>query len=313
MPVRILTPVSITFDNGAFTSSNAIETAYTTWAPWASGSQTYTALTSYVIYKWRIYQCSQTFTRTSAITDHAPDEIGSTYWIVIAPTNVGAMFDVKNSTSTEKVGDLVVVFAPGLCSGLSVLGIEGCSAVTLEMTVGATTVFSQTKTTDYTVILDHWEYFFEPFDVSSDLLFGPLPPYSAAVFTLTLTANTGATTVRCNGCMPGSVVEIGTLLSDPVIDPTDYSVKETDAYGVTDLIQREFANRVSYQIIFPTARLARIFKTLNSVRATPIVILATDDVDFSPLNMLCFLERWPITVKQKTAQSVLNLQAQGLT
>ena len=49
----------------------------------------------------------------------------------------------------------------------------------------------------------------------------------------------------------GSVIELGTTETAPTIGITDYSRRVTDDYGVTTVVERGFARRMSVRLGVP--------------------------------------------------------------
>ena len=149
---------------------------------------------------------------------------------------------------------------------------------------GATRVYTETKTVDNTFISNWYQYFFEPYDVFSDLLFGPLPPYPSATVKLTFVPTAAGVTIHCGAALYGNTVELGTVEYGASAGIEDYSRIETDEFGVTTVVERGYLKHASYSINVTDAQLRRVFSTLTSLRATPSVWIASDSTDLSPLN-----------------------------
>ena len=220
--------------------------------------------------------------------------IGTTYYVVGAATNTfnlaatlgGTAINTSSAGSGTHtaIADLCVVVSPGICNGVATMDVSGVSAVKCEMFNGATSVYSETKTLDNTFISNWYEYFFEPYDIFTDLLFGPLPPYPSATVKLTFTPTAEGTTTHCGAALYGNTVEIGTVEYGATAGIDDFSVIERDGFGVTTVVERGYLKHASYSVNVETAQLRRVFSTLTALRATPSVWIASDDVNLSPLN-----------------------------
>lgn len=237
-------------------------------------------------------------------------------WLDLGPTNRHAMFDSLTSTQsalTTSVGTpaMVVVVAPGICNGVAVLDVAGVASVTCTMVNSSVTVYTETKSVDNTFISSWYEYFFEPYDVYTDLLFGPLPPYPSATVTLTFTPTAVGAIVKCGAALYGNTVEIGDVQYGASAGITDYSRKETDEYGITTLVERGFSKRTSYTISIGNSQMRRVYSTLAALRATPAVWVATDDYKFTPLNAFGYPADWGINV-QYADYSTVNLDIEGM-
>jgi len=262
---------------------------------------------------------TQTGTHTCRTTSTAPvDRLTGTdpLWIDLGPTNRHAMFDSMMSTQTTlttSVGSpvLEVVVSPGICNGVAVLDVTGVVSVKCEMFNGATQVYTETKTVNNTFISNWYEYFFEPYDVYTDLLFGPLPPYPSATVKLTFTPTAVGATIKCGAALYGNTVEIGSVEYGATAGITDYSRKETDEYGITTLVERGFSKHTSYSMMIDNTQLRRVFSTLAALRATPAVWVATDDYKFTPLNAFGYPKDWGINV-QYAYQSSVSLDIEGM-
>jgi hypothetical protein len=262
---------------------------------------------------------TQTGTHTCRTTSTAPvDRLTGTdpLWIDLGPTNRHAMFDSMMSTQTTlttSVGSpvLEVVVSPGICNGVAVLDVTGVVSVKCEMFNGATLVYTDTKSVDNTFISNWYEYFFEPYDVYTDLLFGPLPPYPSATVKLTFTPTAVGATIKCGAALYGNTVEIGDVEYGATAGITDYSRKETDEFGITTLVERGFSKHTSYNMQIPNTQLRRVFSTLAALRATPAVWVASEDSKFTPLTAFGYPKDWGINVQYADYSSV-SLEVEGM-
>lgn len=305
--LKVLKPTTIT--DAKFVSCTVTESEYPTYA-----SSPHVSINDYRIYKHRIWRSLQ-----NVNNDHVPDDPASDlWWVDTGPTNLWAQFDSQTSTETSLVTSggspkLVTSCTPGICNGVSVIGASGIKSATVTMVNGATTVFTQTiDKVDSTYISDWYMYFFEPYVIRTDLIFGPLPPYPSAVITVELTPSTVGDTVTCGSLLFGNTVEIGEVEYDASVGIVDYSRVETDEFGVTTLVKRNFAKEVSYPLRIDNTQLRRIFSTLADLRATPAVWSGSDEYDFSPLTVFGVIDKFRIEVKYVDV-SICTLQIKGMT
>jgi hypothetical protein len=237
------------------------------------------------------------------------------------------MFDSQTSTGTTAVGSLVVNVKPGTTfNGCAVIGVTGAKSVTVEIFQGAsrdvgTRVYNVTKTLDNTFISGWYQYLFEPYEILTDLLYGALeaetaaggfPPYYTAEVRVTITGNTVGTTVTCAGLLVGAVVELGVVQAGATSGIKDYSIKETDAFGVTTLVQRSFAKRSSYTLWVPISQLRRVHSTLSALRAVPCVWVASTEYELSPLTVYGVYKDFNILVNY-VDYCTCSLEIEGLT
>ncbi len=221
--------------------------------------------------------------------------VGTTYYVVGAAANTFNLAATLGGTAinTSSAGsgvhtaiqDLCVVVSPGMCNGVATMDVSGVSAVKCEQFNGATLVFTQTKLVDNTFIDDYYGYFFEPYDVFTDLLFGPLLPYPNCTVKLTFVPTAAGSTVSCGAALYGNTVSLGEVQYGATVGIEDYSRIETDEFGVSTLVERGFLKQASYNINVADAQLRRVFSTLAALRATPSVWIASGITNLSPLNV----------------------------
>ena len=311
--LNVLKPTAITAD-AQIISISTTESADATW----SNATTY-ALGNTVKYNHVRYESLQ-----NTNLNHTPDEVASTWWLALGPTNNWAMFDSQTSTSTTGTGEIVVRIKPGAAfNSVAVIGITGAASVTCDIYAGAggSPVQTQTKSLDNTFISTWYQYFFEPYDVYTDLLFGALdtsaPAYNWGAYrsgevVVTITGTSGGATVTCAGILVGNTVELGAVQYGAGASITDYSVKETDAFGSTTLVQRAYAKRASYNLLIDNAQLRRVHSTLAQLRATPAVWVASSDYRLSPLTVFGFYKDFSMLVAYPQ-HTTCSIEIEGLT
>lgn len=238
-------------------------------------------------------------------------------WLDLGPTNQRAMFDSLVSTCTSfetSVGSpvLEVVVAPGICNGVAVMDVTGVSKVKCEMFNGATLVFSQEKTVDNTFIDDYYAYGFEPYSVLTDLLFGTLPPYRNATVKLTFTPTVVGATIKCGAVLYGNMVNLGDVQYGAEAGIDDYSVDETNEFGVSTLVKRGYSRWANYKLKVKKKQFRRVFSTLTQLRATPAVFVAADDIDLSPFNAYGRPKTWR-AIGDEYGYVTFNLEVKGLS
>ncbi|KAK0332075.1 hypothetical protein LTR94_026360, partial [Friedmanniomyces endolithicus] len=74
-------------------------------------------------------------------------------------------------------------------------------------------------------------------------------------------------------------IEIGTTEAAPTIGLTDYSRRETDDFGVTTVVKRNFSRTMSVRVMVPTANVDALQRQLAALRAKPVQWVADDRFD----------------------------------
>lgn len=300
--MKVLAPITIAA--AMLTSSSIPETEYSAW-----NSGTAYDLGDRVIKGHKVWESAKPGTDTN--TNHDPESSTTEWWLEVGPTNTWAMFDGSVSTASTAAVDIEVVVTPGLIvDALAVIAGIG-DTVRVQMHDGATLVYDQTQSLDSTPINDWDDYFFADFVLAGELLFEGLPAYLSGVITVTITASSGEAAV--GALVLGRLHDLGETQGGASAGITDYSRKETDAFGTTSLVQRSFAKRSQTRMAIDTSELRRVQAVLAGLRATPAVWIGDDDTDlFSPLVIYGWFKSFSIDIPGPVV-SYCNLEIEGLT
>lgn len=298
--MKVLKPTGVT--DAVLVSSTLAESDAPAW----SGATTYTT-GQVVIAGHRVWESLQ-----SSNLNHNPvtDTSDPPYWLDVGPTNRWAMFDQVVNTRSSGAAPIVVELQPGIINAIGLIELQGTSA-RVQMHDGATQVYDQTRSLDGTPILDWYDYFFEPYDVASEVLFEGLPQYLTGIVTVTI-AGTG--TVACGGLIAGNAYSLGGVEYGATAGITDYSRKETNAFGVTTLVRRSYSRRSSQRLRLPKAQVRRVAALLADLRATPCLWIGVeDDTDsYAPLVVFGWYRDWQIEVAY-ARESLCSLEIEGMT
>jgi len=279
-------------------SSTAVE-AYAAYNP----ATTY-AKDAFVDYGTFIYQ-----SLVNSNTGNQPD-ISPTQWVLIGPDNTHAMFDDQTSTATSSTSPLTVVLDTGLCNSLGLLGLVGSQVVvTVKDDTAGNTVYSRTVSLDGTFIYDWYQYFFEPYVQIGEVVLTDLPPYLTAELTVSLT---GTGTIQIGTLTWGTQYDIGDAEYGAGLGIIDYSKKETDEFGVTTFVRRDFSKRLTARLMLPNNQLNRVQRVLADLRAQPAIWVTSDVADLAPLTVYGFFRDFAIEVAYPT-ESFCTLEIEGLT
>ena len=279
-------------------------TATETYAAWS-------APTAYILGDRVIRTTTnRTYQRIIAGTTATAPESDTVNWADIGPTNGWAMFDTQISTQSVASNALTVVIKPGLCNSLCLYGLVGSAlSVTVRDGLAGPVVYSYTTTLDGTIISDWYQYYFEPSVQLDSVVLSDLPPYGNAHITVSITG-TGA--VKCGALLAGTFYELGDAQYDATSGITDYSIKDTDAFGVTTFVQRAYSDRISLNLMFANAQLNKVKSVLKSVRATPCGWIGTDSEGYEVLDTFGFYRDFSIVVRYPT-HSLCSIEIEGLS
>lgn len=296
--MKVVKPVALT--DAQIVSSNVPETDYPAYSP-----ATDYAVGSKVIDGHVIYECVQ-----QPNVGHTPAS-NPLYWAVRGPTNRWAMFDTEVSSQTAIANTLTVVIKPGYINSLGLFGLEG-SSLTVTVTDGATgpVVYDRTLNLDGTLIIDWYQYFFEPSVQLGEVVLTDLPPYGNAYITVTIT---GGGTVKCGILAVGTVYVIGDTQRGATARIIDFSRKVTDPNtGATSLEKRKFSKAMTSTMEVPNVALNKVQRLLADLRATPCIWIGVDAATYEPLTIFGFYRDFSLEVAYSTT-SYCSLEIEGLT
>lgn len=286
-------------DRLAITPEMVTTTAINAHADWAIG-------TTYAEGDRRVYQQYVYESLQAANTGKQPDT-EPTWWIRVGPSNRWAAFDTALNTITTADSPLSITVTPGrVINSAALLNLNG-TQVQVEVYDGATSVFDRTYSLDGTLIVDWYMYFFEPYDLLTEVVITDLPPYSTGELVVTLS---GSATVSIGAVVIGTVYEIGDTQYGVGFGIRDYSVREEDEFGNIALVERDYAKRMEPMVMIENARINFVSKLLARIRAKPTVFIGSEDTRFLPLIVFGTLRDWNIEVTYPN-HSLMRVEVNG--
>ena len=297
--MRLIRPTTLT--DAMLTSSTAPETDYPAWSSataYAVGARVILTTTH------RRYEALAASTNVSPSAD-------PTKWLDLGPTNRWAMFDARVGTATSRTASLQVGLVPGTIDALALIDTEAESA-TVTLTVGGVQVYSRSQTFNVGgVAIDNWfSWFFEPLGQKTSMLFLDVPVYAAGQLSVTLTRDNPADSVFCGTLLVGRQLSLGDTEHGADIGIIDYSRKETDQFGVTSVVERAFAKRMTAKVVLATDAIDDIHRSLAALRATPVLWIGSES--FESLTVYGFYKEFSIDIAYPTV-SYCSLTIEGLT
>lgn len=212
----------------------------------------------------------------AGVSAMSPD-LDATNWSRVGPTNRWAMFDRATGTVSTAAGALSVQIAPGVGGGLALLDVAGAE-VSVSMTDPATgsTVYSRTVSLSDPTVSDWSEYFFGEIGNRTTVVLNDLPFFASGVITVTIT---GPGTVGIGTLAAGRVIDLGGTKYGAQVGIIDYSVKSTNAFGVTTVTERNFAKKLTAQTVLEKRKVDATAARLAALRATPGVWVGADEYE----------------------------------
>lgn len=298
--MKIIKPVKLTDSN--IVSSNTVED-HPLWVVSTTYSENDVVISGNFIYR-------------SLINDNIgnepnpdPNITATNEWFREGPSNRWAMFDNSVSTQSTSPTDLIVEVNAGVVTGgLGLLNISG-SKLIVEMTDPVDgLVYHKEIVLESSIVLNWLMYFTQPFVPTKDVVLLDLPLYSQATIKITIE---GVNTA-IGSMIIGTPYEFGHLQYGVGFGIRDYSIKDTDSFGRTIFVERNFAKRVNALVMIDNTEYNFVTQLLSDIRATPTVFIPTEDDRFSSMITFGFLRDWNIEIPYPF-ESLLRVEIIGLT
>lgn len=280
------------------TDPNAVYSAATTYA-----------LAAKVRYLSRVYESLQ-----ATNLNHTPST-SPTWWLDTGPDNIHAALDSAVSTVSSATTQMTFVVKAGKLDAVALITLDApLASVAVTDQATGTLLYNQTAGLSGSNVQDWYQYFFyDPITQRTQIVFDAIPDtYANAVVTIKLTGATGVS-VSLAQAVFGITTQIGSTQYGASAGIIDYSKKETDAFGTTTFVVRAFSKRLSSEVFISNIQLNSVQTYLYSIRATPVVWVASTDPLFSePLIVWGFYKDFSTTISYPS-YSVCSIEVEGLT
>lgn len=289
--------------------SGLVYTTLTESNPEWSSATTY-ALGANVVYGiYGTYKSLQ-----SGNLNHTPPIVSpftDAYWVRTGPTNKMAMFDDQVSSSSTGTTDIIFAVVGSAIDSVALLNIQASKtsiAVTDKDTKAL--VYHNAQQLSGGESLDWYGYFFYDADTQkTSSIYLDIPPAANSLITIKVS---GTGTVSVGSYINGQIKTLGNTQYGVSAGIIDYSKKETDEFGNTTFIKRNFSKRMNASVSLTNANLNRVQRILYDLRATPVLWLASTDAQFEePLIIFGFYRDFSTEISYPT-HSICNLQVEGL-
>lgn len=237
-------------------------------------------------------------------------------WVRIGPTNQFAMFDNIVSSSTSSTTEFTFVIKSIAVDTIAVLNaIADKLAVAVsdysysQQYIG-NVAYNRTLQLSGAESLDWFSYFFfESETQKTQGIFVDIPQVTSGVITVRVV---GTGTVSAGSFVNGQVREIGGTQYGVNTGIIDYSKKTVDEFGNTTLIVRNYSKRMNAKVFLSNTNLNRVQRLLYSIRATPVLWIASDDPELEePLVILGYYKDFDTEIAYPN-NSLCNLSVEGL-
>lgn len=306
--MRVTAPLPLTL-----VSTSVAATSLTEWnvaTAYSVGNQVFYDPTDALVF--------HEFEALTAHTGKTPVIGGTSDWLDLGPANNRAMFDSRTGTLTTDTEEIDVTVAPGaFFDHIALVRLEGCLSAQVTVYRGAGPTYEEfyDETFDITEDATAWsDYFFsDDAAVRTAITVTPQIFYSDAQVRVLITGATGST-VGLGLLLIGRGRDLGETIESPSLGIEDYSTKATDTFGNTYLLEREYADRASVQLILPPGQVDAVRRILAGYRATPALYdfnNADADVRWDSLIIFGFYEDFDVTLTYP-GKSFCSLTVQSL-
>jgi len=237
------------------------------------------------------------------------------FWIEVGPTNRWAAFDDSVSTQTVTDGGspptITYTIKPGQAiNSVAVLNVTNATKLTITLT-DPTFGVVYTKEVDFSFLplsSDWYAWFFGQKRQATQDVALDLPAYPSADLLLEFEGNDQ---LAVGVIMFGQQQRFGLgLRYGARVGIQDYSRKETNEFGETNLVIRAFAKRANFDLFMGSAEVDPLQNYLASIRATPVLWVGSND--FESTVLFGFYKNFDILISYPE-HAECSLEIEGLT
>ena len=239
-----------------------------------------------------------------------------TSWVRIGPTNQFAVFDNVISSSTVKDSDIIFVVKSTSVDSVAVLNSTSdkincaVSDASYSETFLYNIAYSRTTQLNGSESIDWFSYFFfDEYVQKTQAIYLDIPQVSNGIVSIKIT---GTVNVTAGSFVEGQIKVLGATQYGASAGITDYSKKEVDEFGNTVLVVRNYSKRMQAKIFLSNSNLNTVQRILYSIRATPVLWIASDDSQLEePLIVMGYYKDFDTEIAYP-AHSLCNLTIEGL-
>lgn len=264
-----------------------------------------------------VYQDCQTVyeSLTNSNTGNIPPD-SPLEWLAIGASNYYALFDGKNGTQTENLESIsYTVSFDQVVNSIALINLDKATTVQFEAWTSDQDYTVDTPTFDETVNLrdygvsdfyEYWTYTVKERKNYTSFDFGTV---IGGTGRMTLSGATGET-VKVGSLVYGNQFYIGKSLWGAGFGIKDYSTKETDEFGNYRIVEREFKDRITVEVLLENNHDSQPVKdVLSQYRARPLLWSASDK--YQVVTTYGYYTRFD-GLLETPAGTKLNLEIQGL-
>lgn len=233
------------------------------------------------------------------------------YWVRSGPTNKMAAFDDQISSSSTSTGDIIFAVTASSIDSVALLNVNGSkTAVAISDTSLKIPIYHNSQQLTGGDSVDWYGYFFYDADtVRNTSIYLDIPTASNVLISVKIT---GVATTSIGTFVTGVLKNLGNTQYGVSAGIIDYSRKDTDEFGNITFVKRNYSKRINASVSLTNSNLNKVQRLLYQIRATPVLWLASTDIQFEePLITYGFYRDFSTEISYPT-HSICNLQIEGL-
>ncbi len=304
LSLAVVQPVTVT--DAMLVSTDVPENDYAAW----SSATTY-ALGARVI----LVSTHKVYESLQASNVNRDPRTNPTWWIEVGPTNRWKCLDTSNSTQTVTSGTtpptITYTFAPGQAiTCVALLNVVNATSVQVKLTDPVSGVVYD-KTTDIRPLpstASWWAWFFGLKRTPTQSIALDVPTYPNAQLMVKLS---GGASLAVGVIMFGQQKSFGLGISYGArVGIQDYSIKATNEFGETELVQRAYAKRANFSMLTEKGETDALQNFLTDVRAIPCLWIGS--TDYESMTVFGFYKNFDVLISYPE-HSECELAIEGLT
>lgn len=277
-----------------------------------------------VVYNDEVYESVIDFN-----SSNLPDitHIDETKWLFVQVRNQYALFDLTKGAKSTAEGESFISLVIASSATINALSAIELLSGNTDITISASNNLGRSVHTKYSsyfnsnLIYDQSKYTRNITITDANLPTIVTGSYTYYVISLRIRGaltNDGylidpTESLHIGELVIGETFNIGNTQYGLQAGITDYSVKETDAWGNINLVVRNFSKKLSGNVYVPKANCNDAVRTLYNLRASPTVWIATDDEELSEMSTVFgYMKDFTPLINYPT-YVMFSLEIEGLT
>lgn len=233
------------------------------------------------------------------------------FWLRTGPTNKMAAFDDQISSVSTATSDIIFAVTASSVDTVALLNIKGTkTSVAVSDASLKIPIYHNSQQLTGGDSVDWYGYFFYDEDtIRTTSVYLDIPITSNALITVKIS---GVGTTSIGTFVTGVLKNLGNTQYGVSAGIIDYSRKDIDEFGNVTFVKRNFSKRINASVSLTNANLNKVQRILYQLRATPVLWIASTDIQFEePLIIYGFYRDFSTEISYPT-HSLCNLQIEGL-